>query len=179
MQTETLRQAELNRLVILDTPPEPFFDRIVANMAELTGCPAAAMTLLTERRQWFKARHCVNISQSRRELAFCSYAVRYPGAFEVCDAQLDRRFRANPVVTGIFNVRYYAGVPLVTRAGAKIGMLCVFDVRPRDPLADSQWRCLWSGSRAIVSAMEGRPGVRPSSFPQARTSAVQHSALYN
>jgi len=156
MQTETLRLAELRRLRILDTPPERYFDAIVEQVAELTDCPVALITLVDSRRQWFKARHGLAITQSRRELSFCTHAIRYQGAFEVCDTLADRRFRENLFVTGTKKVRYYAGVPLVTRAGARIGMLCVLDVRARDPMPESHWRCLRSSARAVVAAMEAR-----------------------
>ena len=47
------------------------------------------------------------------------------------DAQLDFRFRENPVVTGPPHVRFYAGVALVSPEGYKLGDFCIWDTEPR------------------------------------------------
>ena len=51
----------------------------------------------------------------------------------VGDARADERFRDYPVVTGEPFVRFYAGFPVESPSGHRIGALCVFDSKPRDP----------------------------------------------
>lgn len=151
---EQQRVAELKRISILDTSAEPVFDRAVQRISELTGCPIALVSFVDSNRQWFKARIGLDVSEMAREASFCSHAIKYWGRFEVCDARHDRRFRSNPLVTGPMQVRYYAGVPLATARGARIGALCVLDRQVRPPMSDSVWQCFWSNARVLVSALE-------------------------
>lgn len=152
--SEDERLEQVKRLCSFDSPPIPLLDRIVAGIAEVTDCPIALVSVIGARRQWFAAQHGLRISQMRRAISFCTHTIRYSGSFEVRDASLDRRFKSNPLVLGKPGVRYYAGVPLVTANGARIGALCVIDIKSRTAMNEERWRCFRSGARAIVSAME-------------------------
>ena len=50
----------------------------------------------------------------------------------VLDAQTDSRVATSPQVTGDPKIRFYAGFPVESPTGARIGALCVFDPEPRD-----------------------------------------------
>ncbi|WP_299306894.1 GAF domain-containing protein [uncultured Croceicoccus sp.] len=151
---ESDRLSQLYRLDVLDTDPDPYLDGIVDEAAGVTGCPIAVISLIDRTRQWFKARHGLHLCQSRREYAFCAHTIREPRRLEVLNAAQDPRFANNPLVTGRLHVRYFAGVPIVSRYGARIGALCVIDRTCRAPLPESQWRWLRSGSRAVTAAVE-------------------------
>ena len=136
---ETLSDAEvrrleaLHRLQLLDTSPEPSFDRLVRLAARLLDTPIALITLVDRDRQWFKAKVGLDIDQTGREIAFCSHAIEshQVGPFVIEDATVDRRFADNPLVTGAPFIRFYAGAPLHTSAGERIGTLCVIGRQPR------------------------------------------------
>ncbi|MFM2090715.1 MAG: hypothetical protein RLZZ127_1204 [Planctomycetota bacterium] len=127
------RIAVLRRLGILDTAPEPDFDGVVALAAAIAGVPIALVSLVDERRQWFKARHGLDASETPRDVAFCAHAILDPDhPFVIEDAETDPRFCDNPLVVGGPRVVFYAGVPL--RAGPDhlpIGTLCVIDHQAR------------------------------------------------
>ena len=53
----------------------------------------------------------------------------------VPDAFADERFRDNPFVHGEPHFRFYAGFPVESPSGERIGALCVFDLEPR-PASD-------------------------------------------
>jgi two-component system sensor histidine kinase/response regulator len=137
MQSAPLTPGEVRRLDILgslgvlDTPADPVLDGIVRAAAELTGCPVSLVSLIDERRQWFKARLGTDVRQAPRELAFCAHAILQTDLFEVNDSRLDTRFVGNPLVTDEPHVIFYAGVPL-TVEGHAMGTLCVIDHTPRE-----------------------------------------------
>ena len=79
-------------------------------------------------RQWFKARVGLEVPETHRDVAFCSYVLieSAPEVLIVPDATQDSRFCANPLVLGYPYIRFYAGTPLRVN-GIKIGTLCIID----------------------------------------------------
>lgn len=142
---------------ILDSPNEPEFDRIVIEAAALAHTPIALISLLDEHRQWFKARVGLTASETPLAISFCTHAIRGEGeVFEVVDVAADARFRDNPLVTGRPNIRFYAGAPLKSPSGERIGTLCVIDDKPRAGLSPVQKHALSQLARRTVATMEAR-----------------------
>lgn len=128
---EAARLRALQALLVLDTPPEERFDRVVRFAAEQLDMPMALVSLVDGERQWFKSRVGLDATQTGRDIAFCAHAILQPETFVVEDALLDERFVDNPLVTGAPHVRFYAGAPLSAPGGEQVGTLCVLDTRPR------------------------------------------------
>lgn len=137
MQTAALpanedeRIAELRGLDLLDTPAEDRFDRITRTAARLFDVPIALVSLVDSCRQWFKSRQGLDACETERDISFCGHAIHAGDILLVPDAHQDPRFADNPLVTGPPFVRFYAGAPLTTGGGYRVGTLCVIDVRPR------------------------------------------------
>ena len=125
------RLSLLDALDLLDTPPEPVFDRITRLASRLLDVPMAMFSLVDADRQWFKSRVGMEAQETPREYAFCAHAIGMSTPLVVEDATRDRRFSDNPLVNGPPNIRFYAGVPIRTSAGLAIGTLCALDTRPR------------------------------------------------
>ena len=130
-ENEISRVAALRALEIVGTPATAPFDAIAQLAAETFGCPIAFVSLLDENEQWFKAECGLGNRSTSRDIAFCNYTILGTQAFVVEDALKDARFSTNPLVTGPPGVRFYAGVPITTATGYRIGALCVNDTRPR------------------------------------------------
>ncbi|MGQ9368235.1 hybrid sensor histidine kinase/response regulator [Azospirillum sp. ST 5-10] len=128
---EPARIAALRVRSILDTPAEPLFDRLVRLATRHFGTPIALVSLVDENRQWFKARVGLDVPSTSRRLSFCAYAILEDTVMVVPDATRDPRFADNDLVTGEPGIRFYAGAPLVTADGLRLGTLCVIDRRPR------------------------------------------------
>lgn len=128
---EQERLAALREYGILDTEPEVAFNSMVHLAAYICQTPYAAISLVDENRQWFKAITGINATETPREVAFCAHAILQDEVMIVPDAVEDERFFDNPLVTTDLDLRFYAGVPLTTSAGYRLGTLCVLDRVPR------------------------------------------------
>jgi GAF domain-containing protein len=128
---EQERQALLEGLAILDTPPEQRFDRIVQFAALHLQVPIVIMTLVDRDRQWFKARTGLAPTETPRAVSFCGHAIHDDRVMVVEDARADARFVDNPLVTGDPGIRFYAGAPLVLADGLRLGTLCLIDRQAR------------------------------------------------
>lgn len=133
--SEATRVSVLRSFNVLDTPSQPELDEIVRDAALATQVPIALISLVDSERQWFKAKHGLEVSETPRCMSFCSHAIEGADIFTVEDAAADPRFSANPLVAGDPHIRFYAGVPLEAPCGSRIGTLCVIDRAPRAGLS--------------------------------------------
>lgn len=153
---EQERLKELVSYSILDTLPEEEYDAITKIASGICQTPISLITLIDEKRQWFKSHHGVEVAESPRALSFCAHAILEPQKImEVPDARQDDRFRDNPFVAGQPGVVFYAGVPLVTPGGNALGSLCVLDSKPRE-LSEEQKGALRSLAIQVVNLLELR-----------------------
>jgi formate hydrogenlyase transcriptional activator len=128
---EAERLNALRRYQILDTPPEPAFDRIAEIAATLFQVPMAIVSLVDEDRVWFKSHLGIDADHAARDAGLCSSAILSPGVFYLRDAAHDERAVGHPLVPAL-GIRFYAAAPLRTRDGLNLGTVCVLDRKPRD-----------------------------------------------
>jgi signal transduction histidine kinase/DNA-binding response OmpR family regulator len=144
LEAEARRIEALNATGLLDTPPEKAYDELVQLAAAICEVPISLVSLVDERRQWFKAKVGLDLQETSRDISFCTHAIQQDDIMEIPNALKDTRFSQNPLVTGELHVRFYAGCPISTSTGEKVGTLCVIDRRPRrlTPLQQNALRVL-------------------------------------
>lgn len=129
---EKERLAELESYSILDTLPEEDYDNLTAIAAEICGTPISLVSLLDDKRQWFKSHHGLGVTETPKEFAFCAHAInKDEDIFIIQDSRTDERFHDNPLVIGDPRVIFYAGIPLTAENGLPLGTLCVIDHKPK------------------------------------------------
>ena len=155
---EAERIAALERYGVLDTLPEIEYEDLTLLASQICGAPISLISLVSSERQWFKSHRGIDIEESPRAISFCAHAIHGETLFEVPDATRDERFRDNILVTGEHHVRFYAGAPLVTPDGQKLGTLCVIDQQPRH-LSEAQRHALMALARQVMTLLELRRTV--------------------
>jgi GAF domain-containing protein len=156
---EEERLAAVRRLGLLDTPEEERFDRHARIAATAFDAPIALITLIDRERQWYKAHYGFEFSETSRDMGFCSHAILGNEPLIVNDTLSDDRFAENPVVIGDPHVRFYAGVPLHSADGARVGAICVVDHKPRS-FSAAQVRTLRDIARLVEEELDSRAAAK-------------------
>ena len=132
---DSARLAALTATELMDSPPEPEFDRFTRLVTQLLKVPVALVSLVTADRQFFKS--AMGLSEpwaGRRETplshSFCQYVVRDAAPYVIIDARQDPEVATNAAVTDL-GVVSYVGVPLRAPNGQVLGALCAIDSQPR------------------------------------------------
>jgi CheY-like chemotaxis protein len=159
MKEELQRLQVLKSYLVLDAKREAAFERITAIACRAFNVPIALVSLLDLGRQWFMSnRGLGDTRETPRKLAFCAHAIQsFTNHLIVKDASKDARFKDNPLVTGPPDIRFYAGVSLISPEGYKLGTLCIIDRKPWPAgLTDDQLFTLRDLADMTVEALVNR-----------------------
>ncbi|MCU7554147.1 AI-2E family transporter [Alteromonas sp. ASW11-19] len=134
-EDESKRIKEVHRLNLLTNEPSEVFDNISRTLAKAFKVPISLVSIIDSDRQFWKSHFglpedLAMAGESPRETSVCGHVVANNSAFVIKDIAKDKRFANNPFLKSR-GIRFYAGVPLRSRAGQAVGSLCVIDVKPR------------------------------------------------
>lgn len=132
--------AIVKRYEILDTPPEPAFDRITALASALFKAPISIISFLDRDRHWFKSHHGLDATQ-----VSWGPGMAAPGI--------------EPQILREFDCGFFVGVPLHTHDGHDLGTLCVIDRQPRQ-VDEQQIRHLHALAAIAMDQLELRLAAR-------------------
>lgn len=152
---ESARLSALARYEVLDTLSEQEFDDVALLASQICEVPIALISLIDGDRQWFKSRVGLDVAETSRDISFCGHAINSNVLFEVPNTLDDSRFADNPLVTGAPDIRFYAGMPIITGDGLALGTLCVIDQAPHE-LTPRQRDMLAILARQIMHLLEAR-----------------------
>ena len=129
------RLDSLRSLGLIDAQPEAGFDRLTALAIQVFDAPVALISLVDDSRQLFKG--CFGLPEpyaTTRETplshSFCKHVVQSGKPLILSDTREHDQFKSNLAVRDL-GVIAYAGMPLVSSEGHRLGSFCVIDSQPR------------------------------------------------
>jgi len=171
------RIAALRRYQILDTPPEGAFDNVARLATQIFKVPISLVSLVDAEQVYFKAN--IGMGQAKvtsRGVSLCSLAVLKQEVTVFENAPEEPCLLVNPNVAGSFGLKFYAGAPLTTYDGFRIGTLCVIDKTPR-PFTKDDEAILEGLAKIVMDEIE----LRLSAIEEKTTSQglIEESAALN
>ncbi len=130
-------------------------DDLTIIASELCRVPIALVTRVAGDAVWCVAQYGLRVETPGPALPFDRAACASTLPLVVEDLRADPRFARAAQVTGAPNLRFYAGIPLVTAQGDILGTLAVADDVPRT-LSDGQWWGLAALARHVVAHLEAQ-----------------------
>ncbi|MBW3556656.1 MAG: SpoIIE family protein phosphatase [Actinobacteria bacterium] len=171
----------LRRTGLLDSPPDPGFDRLTRLATRLLKAPVSLVSLVDDHRQYFKSfTGLTGPAATARETplsqSFCQHVVTTGEPLVVADAPADERVATNLAIPEL-GVRSYAGVPLISPDGHPIGAFCVIDAEART-WSDEELEILRELAGSVMTEIELRNAVHQAEEAQRRLALLaQASAL--
>jgi len=129
---ELERMISLYKLDILDSSPEEKFDRLTKAATQIFHVPISTLTIIDNNREWFKSCQGLSATEGDRAISFCGHALVEDEILVIPNTLKDQRFSDNPMVIGAPHIRFYAGVPIMSIDGKRIGVFCIKDIKPRE-----------------------------------------------
>ena len=117
---------------ILENSGEFILTQITNITAQICNTPVSLVTILDQDIQHNIANYGLpDVKEIPRVFSFCDYAILENSLMEINDASKDERFIESPYVRGEPHVKFYAGFPLSTEKGIRLGTLCAIGMKPK------------------------------------------------
>ncbi|GAX17545.1 hypothetical protein FisN_18Lh195 [Fistulifera solaris] len=172
IESEAARLENLRSFQILETDNESIFDSLTEKVRKHFDASWAHVSFIDLGRQWYKSTASapgreILFKEVARDHAFCAHTIlNLDPVFEVFDTLEDNRFRENPLVTAFPKVRWYAGVPLVSPEGHRLGAFFVADIKARpEGLSDGDKEYLMQKAQETMQYLIERRDSKVSKIP--------------
>jgi len=154
------RLKKLYQYDILDTPQEYVFDKIAILASQIFDTPSAFITFVDRERVFFKSNiSALEGNEVLRDASLCSIAILDVGTTIFNDTHQEASLSDNPFVQMEGGIRFYAGAPLTTIEGFRLGTVCVIDSVPRQ-VTDKQMTMLKTLSSIVMDELDTRLRTR-------------------
>lgn len=124
---ETFRLQSLHSLKILDAQPDDRYDRITRLATRLFDVPIAMVSLFENDQQWLRSQHGFDAFGDSPEISFFEYAMAQDNLLVIEDARNDEKLVDNTRITSEPNFSFFAGYPLKSPSGIRLGTFCIID----------------------------------------------------
>lgn len=153
---EVERLKALDYYDILDNLPDRYFSNLAHIIAATFNTPIALVTFVRYETVDYKANFGMEgVESVDRGISLCSLAILDTENTIFPDAIKEPCLLGNPLVVGEFGLRFYAGAPITTSKGFRIGTVCVVDKQPRD-FSEDESRILHRFADNVMLELEMR-----------------------
>lgn len=155
-ENDSSRLAALAEYKKVDFKFDNHFNTIAKVVARIFNMPIALIAFVDKEEVHFKANVGMEGTNTvSRGISLCSLAV-LDDEITVFDRPLEEPcLMSNPLVSGEFGLRFYAGAPLKTRDGYNIGTLCIVDKKQRY-ITEAQKTILTDMASIVMDQLECR-----------------------
>lgn len=127
---EAKRLESLAACAVLDAPTDGRFARLTRLASRYFAAEVAFITLIDDAYQWVIESTTDDIPRRMtRDESICNLMVVSAEPLVIGDLRSDPRLAGHPHAAG-FDLRFYAGAPLLAEPGLAIGSLCIMRRRP-------------------------------------------------
>ena len=153
---EKQRLKALQRIRLLRSIPEGYFNTLAQIMAQSFDVPIALVSLVDSEMVDFQGNYGMQeTNETSRGVSLCSLAILDDQPTIFNNALEEPCLIANPLVAGEFGLRFYAGAPIVTSNGYAIGTVCLVDKEPR-PFSEKEKEMLSQFAQNVIDDLEVR-----------------------
>uniref|UniRef100_K3W7P6 FYVE-type domain-containing protein n=1 Tax=Globisporangium ultimum (strain ATCC 200006 / CBS 805.95 / DAOM BR144) TaxID=431595 RepID=K3W7P6_GLOUD len=169
--TEAARLQKIKSLNLSQTYAKFHLKELLDLARSSISCPVATVSVITAATSLLVTAVGLQGDQLPRDLALESHVIMSATPCVVLDTQKDEWCAHNPLVSQL-HIRFYIGIPLVTKEGIVVGVLSLGDVATRDKVKGSDLRSLLRIAARIVDKMDSKNYIEPSSaMPSSSSSA--------
>jgi GAF domain-containing protein len=156
-ETEQQRILALKRYNIANTAPEKAFDNIASLATMFFDLPIGLISFIDQEQVYLKSHIGVEgITSAPRNSSICSKAILTDNVTVLEDiSRADACFLVDPLLAGEMGFKFYAGAPLITEDGFRIGTICVLGMEPRK-FSSKEENMLKGLSRIVMDTIELR-----------------------
>ncbi|WP_137131382.1 EAL domain-containing protein [Rhizobium sp. FY34] len=135
---------------------EDGFASICELAAHLFSSDMAYVSLVDANKCWIKSAAGRHLTSGDRHSSLCNFSIQTSSILVILDTHQDERMRDLPPVTAAPFIRFYAGAPLITANGERIGALCIADETPRAAFSEEECANLAFMARLVIERMDYR-----------------------
>jgi GAF domain-containing protein len=129
-----LERQRATESMLPDAPADAHLDRITELTRHVFGVEFAAVSLIDGDLQKNRSVAGSDLASVPRASSMCARTIQGDGPLVIGDLQQDPEFADDsPAPEGRSHVRFYAGYPIESPDGYRVGALCVLGTEPRDP----------------------------------------------
>lgn len=152
---EPTRLHQVSKYIDLPHWHEPqLFRKTISKLRKTLLTPGVAISIIDNHKCHYKIETMLDMKDIPRKIAIDSHAILSHGYFCILDTTKDWRTSLNPLVIGTPKMKFYCGVPLLSKpTNQVIGILSIFDHTPKESFLEENCLLLQQISRDIITTL--------------------------